>query len=83
MDGIYLCLDVGGTEIKAAPADGRGTILQPIRYFPSKAKTAADVLLPHFNHIANRRTPEDKDSYKPFFAKISPAARAILQPSLA
>lgn len=51
MDGIYLCLDVGGTGIKAAPVDGSGTILQPIRYFPSKAKETADVLLSHFNHI--------------------------------
>lgn len=51
MDGIYLCLDVGGTEIKAAPIDGSGTVLQPVRHFPSRAKEPADVLLAHFIRI--------------------------------
>lgn len=50
-DGIYLCLDVGGTEIKAAPVDRSGNILQTIRHFPSRAKEPADVLLAHFSGI--------------------------------
>lgn len=49
--GIYLCLDVGGTEIKAAPVDRGGNILQPVRHFPARAKEAADVLLAHFAGI--------------------------------
>lgn len=51
MDRAYLCLDVGGTEIKAAPIDGSGTILQPVRYFPSRARETADVLLAYFISI--------------------------------
>lgn len=50
-DGIYLCLDVGGTEIKAAPVDRSGNIHQTIRHFPSRAKEPADVLLAHFSGI--------------------------------
>lgn len=48
---IYLCLDVGGTEIKAAPADGAGNLLRPVRRFPARAKEPADVLLAHFTGI--------------------------------
>lgn len=50
-DGIYLCLDVGGTEIKAAPVDKNGNILRPVRHFPARAKETADVLLAHFAGI--------------------------------
>ena len=31
MQEVYLCLDVGGTEIKAAPLDKRGNFLAPVR----------------------------------------------------
>lgn len=48
---ICLCLDVGGTEIKAAPVDGAGDLLQPVRRFPARAKEPADVLLAHFTGI--------------------------------
>ena len=30
MQEVYLCLDVGGTEIKAAPLDKRGNFLAQI-----------------------------------------------------
>ena len=32
MQEVYLCLDVGGTEIKAAPLDKRGNFLAPVRH---------------------------------------------------
>lgn len=51
MEGTYLCLDVGGTEIKAAPVDGAGDLLRPVRRFPARAKEPADVLLAHFTGI--------------------------------
>ena len=37
MQEVYLCLDVGGTEIKAAPLDKRGNFLAPVRHFPAMA----------------------------------------------
>ena len=37
MQEVYLCLDVGGTEIKAAPLDYRGNFLAPVRHFPAMA----------------------------------------------
>ena len=30
-----VCLDVGGTEIKAAPVGLEGVLLSPIHYFPA------------------------------------------------
>ena len=44
MKDIYLCLDVGGTEIKAAPVDAGGALLQPLRHFPARSHQSA----PHF-----------------------------------
>ena len=40
MKDIYLCLDVGGTEIKAAPVDAGGALLQPLRHFPARSHQA-------------------------------------------
>ena len=37
MHEVYLCLDVGGTEIKAAPLDANGKMLSKIQYFPAMA----------------------------------------------
>lgn len=54
MKDIYLCLDVGGTEIKAAPVDAGGallhqntqvrTLLVQKRVRPDK-KTAAEIIV--------------------------------------
>lgn len=37
MREVYLCLDVGGTEIKAASLDKSGNLLTPVRHFPAMA----------------------------------------------
>lgn len=46
-----LCLDVGGTEIKAAVVQDNGTLLGEIRYFPANSRESAPVLLDHFAEI--------------------------------
>ena len=46
-----LCLDVGGTEIKAAVVQENGTLLGEIRYFPANSRESAPVLLDHFAEI--------------------------------
>ena len=51
MEPIYSCLDVGGTEIKAAPVDGRGNLCRPIRRFPSRAEESAEAILAHLTAI--------------------------------
>ena len=51
MEGIYLCLDVGGTEIKAAPIEKGGNLLRPLCHFPAKAKEPKSQLLAHFTEI--------------------------------
>lgn len=51
MDGIYLCLDVGGTEIKAAPIEKGGKLLRPLCHFPARAKEGKSRLLWHFAEI--------------------------------
>lgn len=38
MQEVYLCLDVGGTEIKAAPLDKRGNFLAPGPPFPGNGR---------------------------------------------
>lgn len=57
----FICLDVGGTEIKAAAIDRNGALLHPIRHFPANAKLAAPALLAHFStviqSIASQITP--------------------------
>lgn len=46
-----LCLDVGGTEIKAARMDAQGGMHSPIRRFPARANGTADRILDHFVEI--------------------------------
>ncbi len=65
---VFLCLDVGGTEIKAAPVDENGALVQPIVYFPAKADGKAEKILAHFSEI---------------FGKIRPAGNEILKICLA
>ena len=49
MDCVTLCLDVGGTEIKAAPVQN-GTLLTPLHYFPAHAHGTFAVLSAHFSN---------------------------------
>lgn len=51
MEKRFLCIDVGGTELKAAPVDQSGTLLAQPRYFPSNARQEAGPLLDHFAQI--------------------------------
>lgn len=47
MAAPLLCLDVGGTELKGAPADC-GTLLAPLRHFPARSGEDRATLLDHF-----------------------------------
>lgn len=51
MKEYILCLDVGGTEIKAGVTKSDGTVISPIYHFPSKAETSAEQILAHFVQI--------------------------------
>ncbi len=57
MKDIYLCLDVGGTEIKAAPVDAGGALLQPLRHFPARSHQSAPTLLDHFASVLQEISP--------------------------
>lgn len=59
MENVYLCLDVGGTEIKAAPLDARRNLLRPIRHFPAMAGADRETLLAHFAEIFRAICPEN------------------------
>ena len=48
MKEYYLCLDVGGTQIKAAALDRDGNPAGEIRYFPAEAKGERQAVLEHF-----------------------------------
>lgn len=50
----YVCLDVGGTEIKAACMDVYGGISSEIRYFPARADEDAGSILTHFADIVGK-----------------------------
>lgn len=60
MHEVYLCLDVGGTEIKAAPLDANEKMLSKIQYFPAMACADKKTLLEHFAHIFTSICPADK-----------------------
>lgn len=51
MANIFLCVDVGGTELKAAPVDRSGALLAPVRYFPADSRQEAGPLLDHFAQV--------------------------------
>lgn len=61
MEKVYLCLDVGGTEIKAAPISESGALLRPLQHFPARAGENRDVLLAHFAAIMKEITPENQE----------------------
>lgn len=64
MHEVYLCLDVGGTEIKAAPLDANGKMLSKIQYFPAMACADKKTLLEHFAHIFASICPATKYQLK-------------------
>lgn len=47
----YICLDVGGTEIKAACIDAAGAISGDIRHFPAHSDEEAGSIIGHFADI--------------------------------
>lgn len=55
-----LCLDVGGTEIKAAVMDMQGGMTGPIRRFPAGANGTADRILDHFVQIIREMNGPDR-----------------------
>lgn len=59
MQEVYLCLDVGGTEIKAAPLDKRGNFLAPVRHFPAMAGADRQTLRENFGWIFSSICPEN------------------------
>ena len=59
MNRFYLCLDVGGTVIKAAPVSSGGVLLAPISRFPSGASGSREEILDHLAGICRRILPEN------------------------
>lgn len=61
MKTITLCLDVGGTQIKAAAVDRDGNLEGELRYFPAEAKRDRETLLNHFAAVMEEiRVPESE-----------------------
>lgn len=61
MKEIYLCLDVGGTQIKAGAVDREGNPAGELLYFPVRAKEEREELLHHFVSVLEEiRIPGDK-----------------------
>ena len=59
MGEVYLCLDVGGTQIKAVAVDRNGELQGKLRYFPARAKESRETLLAHFAVLMEEiRIPE-------------------------
>ena len=58
----YICLDVGGTEIKTACVDEFGNLTQPLRHFPARAGENAENLLAHFAEIIRETNPTPEQS---------------------
>lgn len=53
----FICLDVGGTEIKTACVDEAGNLKGPLRHFPARAGEDAERLLAHFTEIIRETDP--------------------------
>lgn len=51
MKETYLCLDVGGTQIKAAAVDREGNLRGELHYFPAEAKEDREALLNHLTDV--------------------------------
>ena len=48
MEPKFVCLDVGGTQIKAAAIEKNGHLSAPIQYFPARSEENAETILDHF-----------------------------------
>ena len=64
MKKIFLCVDVGGTELKAAPVDQSGSLLAQPRYFPADSRQEAAPLLDHFAAIIREACPNRPDGIR-------------------
>ena len=58
---MILCLDVGGTEIKAAPVSETGELLCTVKKYPAKAALPKEALLNHFAEIMEDLAGEAKE----------------------
>lgn len=54
MRDIFICLDVGGTEIKGAALRQNGDLLTRIQHFPSRSGESAEDLISHFTTLIVR-----------------------------
>lgn len=61
MKEMLVCLDVGGTEIKAAVVAARSGCCGQLRYFPARAEESAEVLLEHLAGIVREQVPAGMD----------------------
>lgn len=51
MEPKFVCLDVGGTQIKAAAIEKNGHLSAPIQFFPARSEENAETILDHFTRI--------------------------------
>ena len=59
MEECYLCLDVGGTQIKAASVGRDGKLWGELKFFPARAEEEKEALLAHFAAVMEEiRIPE-------------------------
>ncbi|MGN1026150.1 MAG: ROK family protein [Faecousia sp.] len=59
MEQKFVCLDVGGTQIKAASIDKDGHLSEPIQYFPARSGENAETILDHFTRIIRQVSEPD------------------------
>lgn len=59
MEPKFVCLDVGGTQIKAAAIEKNGHLSAPIQYFPARSEENADTILDHFTRIIRQVSEPD------------------------
>lgn len=72
MKKAILCLDVGGTEIKAAVAERNGDIVSPICHFPAEAEKTEEQILNHFVQIFEKMKLEEYELSEVHFAFPGP-----------
>ena len=59
MEPKFVCLDVGGTQIKAAAIEKNGHLSAPIQYFPARSEENAETILDHFIRIIRQVSEPD------------------------
>ena len=62
MKDVFLCLDVGGTQIKGAAIEKDGEMCGNILYFDSRAGEGKGALLEHFAEILRRILPQGAEA---------------------